>query len=121
MEARGTDIDTWVLKAVDECYRTYSIYRDELLEKPNVLISRYEEMVSDFTSWRVQVLDFCGLTLSDVNRRALGTPESPGLENKYAHRRQVAPGDHRRKLKQPTVARLTERLREILDVFNYAY
>ena len=41
-------------------------------------------------------------------------------ENKMKHKRQVTPGDHRRKLKPETIAKLNTDLADILTRYGYA-
>ena len=78
-------------------------------------------MVHDFSKWLNQLLIFTGLnvrkeTLESIIEKANFNVDK---ENVKAHKRQVTPGDHKKKLKPDTINILNARFSEILDVLEY--
>ena len=68
------------------------------------------------------VLSFCSLSIGADNRNRLiaeASTSSSTSENLMKHKRQVIPGDHRRKLKPETIATLNSDLADILDRYGY--
>ena len=121
-QARRTGIDEYVLKNTRSEVAKYSLYCDVLLPRENVLLVKYEDMVADFAGWLNQVLYFWGL---DLDRRLIktlvdGTDFEVQSEDVHSHKRQVTPGDHRRKLKPATIERLDEEFGDVLDRLGYS-
>ena len=120
--ARNISIDEYVLTAKDRYADRYRTYANELKNMPNVYITKYEDMISNFPTWLDHLIYNFSLSISsqaksDMIREA----NESGLiqENKTKHRRQVLPGDHKRKLSDDTINRLTEDLADILNDFGY--
>ena len=94
----------------------------EFDQRRNVLETRYEDMIRDFPQWLDAVLGFCALSCNEATRASL-IAESNGSEitkeNKMKHKRQVTPGDHRRKLRPETIAKLDAELADILTRYGY--
>ncbi len=69
---------------------------------------------TNFKSYLKKMLDWCGLSqhfrpMSHFDRF------KPPKEDIYAHKRQVSPGDHKRKLSEPTINQLTRKFKPILE------
>jgi len=97
-------------------------YADELLPVPGTLVTTYEELVTDLGAWLRRALAFVDLPADEAlvaDLVAEGRP-APEREDVTAKRRQVTPGDHRRKLRAETIAALDEQLAEELVVYGYA-
>lgn len=80
---------------------------------------RYEDMLEEWPRFErglTSVLEYSEDDLAELRRRA--TP--PETEDPTAHRRQGRPGDHRRKLRPETIARLDRILAPTLAAFGYA-
>jgi hypothetical protein len=101
----------------------YREYREQFLGKPNVLLVKYEEMVTDYRGWlrkfiapfpiddkdRV-ITDLAGQSAAFFPRRT---------EDAMNHVRHVTPGDHKLKLKPSTIAELDRIFAETLDDLGY--
>lgn len=121
--SRGTlnkTIDDWVMeKSAIFSYR-YKTYLD-IAGKPNVLLLKYEDMIKDFNSWLDAFSGFLNVhasagTLSSIRKKADFSVQKERVD---AHKRQVAPGDHKRKLKEETINLLNAQFSEILRALNY--
>ena len=114
-------IDNWVLKAAPGYLSRYKYYCENLLGRPNVLFVKYEDMVNDFPTWLNSVIK--SLKLDDVDKRLveklINEANFDVEENINSHKRQVKPGDHRRKLKPETISQLNSTFSEVLDLLDY--
>lgn len=90
---------------------------------PAVCILRYEDMIADFTIWLEQLLAHCQWEISPSLRDQLLNEADWGRnikqENTSSHRRQVTPGDYKRKLQTKTIDYLNEYLSDVLSEFGY--
>jgi hypothetical protein len=97
------------------------ILREICEKRPDAVLSRYEDMVTDFPKWLDGLLDAIGLTIPAKLRKELTRGAAFDVdEDKNRHKRQVIPGDFRRKLLPETQAKLTEKFRTDLAYFGYA-
>ncbi|MCP4157899.1 MAG: sulfotransferase domain-containing protein [bacterium] len=116
-------LDEYVVDKLDsgsQFLERYYRYK-ELVDKPNVLFLKYEDMINDFENWLERLLDFLStavspLLLEEIRARA---NSKVSKEDKFKHKRQVTPGDHKRKLKPETIDILNKRTEEILKTFGY--
>lgn len=120
-KAVKTLINDYVLdKEQQHIYETYEYYCKKLLNQPNVLFLRYEDMVNDFENWLNAIGKWLDLELSKAFLDNLvKTANFEITENIHAHKRQVKPGDHRRKLKVSTIRKLNQQYRAILKTMGY--
>ncbi len=94
------------------------------IDKPNVIVIKYEDMVLDFEKWLepiVSVMQFknkpqVSRHLFNIFRDQLIIPEVEQLR----HKRKVAPGDHIEKLQAKTIKNLNNIFSDILDCFDYS-
>jgi hypothetical protein len=120
-ETLSKTIDEWVIEKSKVFGLRYLAYLNELVGKPNVLVSKYEDMVGDFDGWLGRVVEFMNIDLSpetimDVIEKAnFSSPK----ESVSAHKRQVTPGDHRRKLREETIRYLNSEFEAVLKALNY--
>jgi len=128
-QALEMTIDKFVLDAAHGAfnnfynyYAIYSTYIQELLNKPNVFFTKYEDMVTDFKTWLYAINDFMGINVKkDVIDQIISEADfGVDKEDIYSHKRQVTPGDHKRKLKPETIAALNIRFGSILDALGYS-
>jgi hypothetical protein len=88
---------------------------------PVLYVSKYEEMVSDFNDWLDRLSDFTRCNnLLDLKNRIQAHAKFDVKEDKFNHKRQVSPGDFRRKLSPQTQRALTKRLAPVLQNFGYS-
>jgi hypothetical protein len=120
---RQIDIDQFVLENAERERAIYQRYIDLYLNgRPHLYLTRYEDMVKDFSAWVDGLLDHCELVIEPAMRTKI--VEEAGLirpvkENKYAHIRKGEPGDHHDKLQPKTVLRLNDIFAEVMKKFGY--
>jgi hypothetical protein len=81
----------------------------------------YEEMVQDFDGWLDRILGYFELRISEKTRSKLRKMASFNVtdEDQQAHKRQVTPGDHLRKLAPETISRMDEIMNAQLREYGY--
>ncbi len=137
-------IDAFVLERAQPYRKRYDVFCSQLMGRPNVIFVKYEELVTDYNRWLARFLDaFCEwarpLCLAwRANNRSDTDQPIPTLarlqrvmfqkfqdefvvadEDVHRHKRQIVPGDHRRKLKRETIDRLNEEFRDVLAHLEY--
>jgi hypothetical protein len=120
--AQEIGIDAFALERAPAVGAILRRYADELVPVPGTLVTTYEELVTDLGAWLRRTLPFLHL---DVDEHLVATlvaenRPAPEREDVTAKRRQVTPGDHRRKLAPETIAALDEVLAPELAAFGYA-
>ncbi len=135
---REAGIDDFVLQRAPEILGRFEHLCTHLLGRDNVLFVRYEELIADYSSWLTTFLSaFSGVpvptrrrlglipyqnTLSRIHGKLYRKHRhefSVSTEDVQQHKRQVLPGDHRRKLSPPTIARLNEQFGRVLEQLGY--
>jgi hypothetical protein len=121
IKALNQTLDEFVIANLPIYQKRYSQYTQQLLGKQNVLFLKYEEMVSNFENWLNHLVDFLSIEVNpDIIKEII---EKANLkvkkENVYAHKRQVTPGDHQRKLQPETIELINSELKTILEQLNY--
>lgn len=119
--AQQMSVDEYVLANSDEVLRIYRRYCDKLVGAPGVLFLKYEHMVADFRDWLGQLSTHVGLSHQrDILDALLAEADfEVEYEDKYSQRRQVTPGDHRRKLAPETIRTLNQQFEPILEALHY--
>jgi hypothetical protein len=116
-------VDNYVMNKLNEpgYLDKYYEYYQELMDKPNVLLLKYEDMVYDFDTWLNRLLKFLDLEVSESLMVEIKAAASFKVdkEDVYKHKRQVTPGDYKRKLKPETIEALNAKSYEILERFSY--
>jgi hypothetical protein len=120
-DAQQMTIDEYVLKKLDEHVQMYADFYNHIYKLPNTLFLQYEEMVSDFPSWLDKIIAYLSLEgVGDLRKQLIAEADfSVKKEDKFAHKRSVTPGDHKRKLKPGTIAILNDEFEELLEKFNF--
>jgi len=118
---KRTSIDQDVLENAENVKNIYEKYCRELLAQSNVLFLKYENMIKDFRCWLDQVIEYFEFRIGDSAKERIARYAKFDVpkENIYHCKRQVKPGDHRRKLKPETVAKLNGIFRNVLVELNY--
>ena len=114
-------IDRHVIEMSDRFLNTYNGYLKNYIGRNDVLLVKYEDMVSDFGNVLVKILDFIE---HPEMAKALSywTSNNPFVingENAARHRRKITPGDHKEKLKNETISFLNEKFKYILQSLGY--
>lgn len=116
-------VDKFVLERMDTLKETYADYCRELVGRDNVTILKYEDMVNSFESWLERFIDVFPVgNKGDLKTRLCldyGADLSVACEDPYRHKRQIRPGDHRRKLQRKTIEHLNGHFSEILTHLEY--
>jgi len=122
-KARICTIDEYVVSESDRIYDTLQRYKTLLIDKyPNVYVTKYEEMINDFSGWLNNLLNTCVLnishdlftTLIEKNKRMRPTDENINI-----HMRKGIPGEYKEKLKRTTIEYLNAKFSPILLTFGY--
>jgi len=122
----GTGIRVW--NRTGNLHDRYRHYIDNLLGRPNVTLVRYEDMICNRARWLRQVADVFGVpgsanlkNLEEDFQKVDGVPKRSGKkENLMVRKRQVTPGDHRRKLAPQTIERLNDVFGDVLERLGYS-
>ncbi len=120
--ARQADVDEYAIFNCQRVKTTFENYLEFYKKNPNVHLAKYETMIQDFESWLDGILNNCKLKISDSLKRKLideAVASSKPKENVSKHRRQVTPGDHKRKLSTETIDYLNSSLANVLVGFDY--
>jgi hypothetical protein len=121
---RELSVDEYVITKLDSeshFLDRYLEYHKELMGKPNVLFLKYEDMVTDFEPWLDRLLAFLDLDVDPalIAEIKAGADFKVSKEDIYKHKRQVTPGDHKRKLKPETIDILNKKTAEVLKLYDY--
>ena len=111
----------YVLESISRFLEKYQDYIHHLYGKLNVVFLTYEEMVMNFESWLDALIQGLELNVSPqiVDRIKREANFSVDREDIHSHKRQVQPGDHKRKLKPETIEILNDRFAEVLETLGY--
>ena len=94
----------------------------DLGKRDNVCLVRYETLVTQFPIWLETVLDLLELGNEKRLKQKLLLQYrgefQPDL-NEQGHKRNILPGDHRKKLAPETIAKLNKRFQPLLQQLNY--
>jgi hypothetical protein len=120
-QVREMKIDRFVLAHGPEWCARYQQFCSALQKHDNVHLLTYEQLVLDFPGWIDRVLEIWGVDVDIRVRRKLMRMGRFDVEKEdvHSHKRQVQPGDHRRKLKPETIEEITEMFRPVLVPLNY--
>ena len=131
-------IDNHVIKYLNWYKQKHKDLIENLLGKPNVTFLKYEDMVLNYKDWlkgylsafehaahgrkfrlsfnkKPTISDLYG-QLYEKHKNSFKVKE----EDIYKSKRQVQPGDHKRKLKQETIETLNNEMKDILDALGYS-
>lgn len=115
------DINEFVLEEAPRIKKVYSNYLEGFANLNSLWISKYEEMIGDFTGWLVKACRFLEVENPAKMVEILKGMQSVEVsENKNNHKRQVTPGDHLRKLNSDTICKLDMALKDVLIKTGYS-
>ncbi len=120
-KALSKTIDEWAIENTQIFTERYKTYCEKLINRPNVLFLKYEDMIGDFNTWLYKLREFTTLNVKEDTIKSIVEKSSFNVdkEDVKSHKRQVTPGDHRRKLKKETINFLNSQFKEILDILRY--
>ena len=118
--ARNVDINNWVLGQAHSMQNTMIGYAP-ILNDPNCLVLRYEDMIFDKERSIDNMLHHFGWSLLEEEKDALlaSVDIVPTVEDKMNFVRKAVPGDHKDKLSGDTIEELNRRLELCLKMFGY--
>ncbi|MGP0129494.1 MAG: sulfotransferase domain-containing protein [cyanobacterium endosymbiont of Rhopalodia musculus] len=126
-------IDTYVVEASEKLFtfgdqplktRYQPLLNLSTLENRKIIIVKYEEMVTNYSSWLSKIIksfQFNQLVASFLIQKyymKYHREFKPRAEN-LVHKRKIIPGDHSNKLRPETIEQLNSIFQEILSKFNY--
>lgn len=116
-------IDSFVMETAGTFNERYTTFCKELLHRNNVNYLKYEEMVTDFPWWLAKFLEPFPIYEKEMLHMGLCQKFQLSFkiekEDIYKNKRQVTPGDHRRKLKSETIHRLNNQFGEVMGRLGY--
>ncbi|MFO7944179.1 MAG: sulfotransferase domain-containing protein [Anaerolineales bacterium] len=119
--AQKMTIDEHVISQSDRVFNIFNRYKNSLCEPyPEIHLTSYEKMTSDFKGWLTGLLNACELDVSDQLLSELieyNQSVQPKGENKFKHIRKGEPGDYADKLQLETIDYLNQKFAPIFDAF----
>jgi hypothetical protein len=114
------DIDTYALEQAHILVRRFREYAP--LHRTRLMLRRYEDVIFDKHAFLSDLARHFEIDVPPfvLSRLAETIDERPEKEDIHAHVRQVAPGDHRRKLKSGTIGQMNDILAEVLSAYDYS-
>lgn len=121
LHALRSSIDDYVVEMMPRYLEIYQYYIRAMIGNPDVVFLTYEDMVSDFDSWLDTLIGGLELNVSPqlINQIKSEADFTVDKEDIKSHKRQVTPGDHKRKLKPETIEILNSRFAGVLDAIGY--
>ncbi|MEY2479680.1 MAG: hypothetical protein QOI04_607 [Verrucomicrobiota bacterium] len=111
-------------KYAGNIYERYARYLSEILSKPNTILVSYEEMVLSFPTWLRKILSVFELQNLEETYNEIASHQAhavePTEEDISSHKRQVTPGDYKKKLRPETIRELNRKFKEVLDTLGYS-
>jgi len=116
-------VDEYVKEMCSETEEIMSQYVELNNTCPSARVMKYEDMIADFSEWFETLIGHCEWTVSTQLREQIAAQaekaRTPSSEDSSRHRRQVLPGDYKRKLKPETITYLNHQLADCLRSFDY--
>ena len=124
--AQSQDVDSWVHAAAAGYARRYEGYANLLTGQASsgasIHLCKYEDLVADPQGWLAELVQFLQVDVSPTFLTSLLTKQDFAVdgEDHHSHKRQVTPGDHARKLRPITIAKLNHEFARVMHVFGYS-
>jgi hypothetical protein len=115
-------IDDFALKEAPKYARRLEVLSDVITKHTDLLLLHYEEMVLDTANWMRKLSHFIEQPITPALLNRLGHKINFKVlgEDSKRHKRQVTPGDHKRKLQPVTIGLMNKILCNGLGLFGYA-
>jgi len=121
--AKELTIDEHVVAKSKSLYDNLHRYKTLLLDKyPNVYVTTYEDMISDFQGWLNNLLNNCYLKINNELLQLLVEENDllqPKKEDIHKHIRKGKSGDYKEKLRLETIEYLNVKFSPILAKYGY--
>jgi len=114
-------IDDFVLEKADGFKKKYSAYCKYLLGKDNVLLLKYEDMISEFKTWLNKLSSFLKLSDNDeiIDSIVAKTSFKVKKEDPHSFIRNIKANDYKNKLEPQTITKLNHIFKEELTKLEY--
>lgn len=121
-QINAMDIDRYVIENAQNYLMRCEKIRQLVETHPDLLLLEYADMVDRTQEWLDKIADFLDLEIAEwlqaiCDKRLDFDVEK---EDPSKHKRQVRPGDYRRKLKPGTIEQVNKVLAPALEYFDYA-
>lgn len=118
-----TQIDDFARSAADSYVLRLERLKYILETHDDVLLLKYEDMVDNTKHWLAQISKFIEQPLTPELEKGIAKYINfrVSSEDEARHKRQVAPGDHKRKLTPETISILNEKLAPMLNAYQYTF
>jgi hypothetical protein len=115
-----TSIDDFAIPYATKMCQRFARYA-RLPELCDLRVIRYEDVIFDKMRLLDAICEHFRLDVSQARRQRIAAriDKRPVAEDVTSHVRQVAPGDHRRKLRPDTIAQIDEVFSEVLRRYGY--
>lgn len=115
------DINEYVLSQAGDYKNRLRILRELVQRHDDVLVLTYEDMVERTEHWLGQIAYFVDQQITPVLRDKLGEKLNFSVrgEDVSKHKRQVSPGDHKRKLSESTIRKISHKMADEMKFFGY--
>ena len=116
-----TDIDSFAIEQAKTYSRRLSMITDLCGKYDDYTLLTYENMVLDFPSWETRLYTYLNVDPPKNIRTQVAELANfdVATEDVTQHKRQVMPGDHKRKLKAATIDEMNSILAEHLTQYGY--
>lgn len=126
LEVRKMSVDEYVINqpqfSSNPLEAKFQTLLDDQFASSELLVVKYETMVTQFSAWVGQVLPPFGFRWPRLQRARYAwqyRKEFDTSGEQMTHKRRITPGDYLEKLKPETIEILNQRYRSILDRFGY--
>jgi len=115
------DINQYALQESGGYKTRLRILRELVQRHDDVLVLKYEDMVERTEQWLEQIAKFVGqpITLALRDKLAGKIDFAVDQEDISKHKRQVSPGDHKRKLSEKTIRQISDKMTDEMAFFGY--
>lgn len=118
----GISIDDFVMEYAIPLQKKYQDYCNHLIDRPNVLFLKYEDMITEFAPWLSKLSSYLELSNNEnlLNKIVEETSFTVKKEDPKSFIRNIKAGDHKNKLKPETITALTKLFKDQLIKLNYS-
>jgi hypothetical protein len=119
-EATSMSIDEWVVHHATGFNAALTAYAP-IMSSPTTLLLRYEDVIFAKADMIRTIVSHVGWHADEelIGHILVWAEQQPEDEDPHRFVRQVTPGDHRRKLKWSTIARINRLLRPAMRLYGY--
>lgn len=120
--AKRQNIDDFVLNEADNLLEVFEKYQEFLVDKYNIGIVKYEDMVSNYEEWLMDLSFKAGLNLSETLKNDIISENSKrkkSAEDIFQHNRKGVAGDYKEKLLPETIEKLNIKFSKVLKFYEY--